>query len=737
MTSDDIFGLDLSFLESTKEVDDSKISFELSDSAPSVSNDADVVGDNNSNDSSDPVLPDHVAELVGDFADDDGVLEAAKALEQMHADIEEAEQLRITAEEERQAIMEQAAEARAVLDALLEKQSALTQTVHQSRMKYNNRRNLIVTKERELSEAKRLATIRREALLEENMLDERAKQFDWYNGIMLRGKEYKIMGHQMQAAKFIVNGKKVILGDDMGLGKTLSAIAALDLAGAKRVLIITPADVTSNFVSEIHEWAPHRPVMDIKGMSKAHRTIMLDAFNSMDSFVVVANYEAWRKDLSLLTKLGDMHFDSIICDEAHVMKDTSTVNFKGVADLISVRNICPKCNSATMMRTMPDMREIGANNVRTCVVCKYRAGEAYDLFNNDWKGKDAATRSVKNVLLMTGTPILNSPTDLYSLLALLEPDNYTSRAAFERQFCKTSPITGVTTFADGGLSRVTQRLKGIYLARNREDAGIILPPQKPILHLVELTEEAYPNQYRVAKQLRENAEIILSSGDKMSVMETIALITRQRQANVFPGGIQIKDEDGNVVFSVGEEVTESIKLDKALEIISERVDAGHRIVLFSQFSTALKEMERRLGTFVTEGGRRVRAVTMTGATPTHIRDQVKTNFDRKMGEEPKWDIVLANYKSGGVGLNFTAATQAIVLDREWNPGKENQALARILRMGQTEETTVHTIEIEGSIDLWLNGLIEGKKAIVDGFTEESRDMQADLLSALKNNFATE
>lgn len=253
MSDDDIFGLDLSFLEPPKEVDDNQISFELSDTSSSHSHDDATPVDYDDDIAADPVLPDHLTELVGEFADDDGVIEAAKALEQMNADIAEAELLRITAEEKRQAVMEKAAEARAVLDALLAEQSALTQTVHQSRMRFNNRRNLIDAKERELAEAKRLAAIRREALLEENALDEKAKQFDWYNGIMLRGKEYKIMGHQMQAAKFIVNGKKVILGDDMGLGKTLSAIAALDLAGAKRVLIITPADVTSNFVSEIHE----------------------------------------------------------------------------------------------------------------------------------------------------------------------------------------------------------------------------------------------------------------------------------------------------------------------------------------------------------------------------------------------------------------------------------------------------------------------------------------------------
>jgi hypothetical protein len=65
-----------------------------------------------------------------------------------------------------------------------------------------------------------------------------------------------------------------------------------------------------------------------------------------------------------------------------------------------------------------------------------------------------------------------------------------------------------------------------------------------------------------------------------------------------------------------------------------------------------------------------------GDTPESIREQVKADFNRSVvGDGPyKWQVVLANYKTGGVGLNFTAATQMIILDEEWNPGKEEQLL---------------------------------------------------------------
>ena len=95
------------------------------------------------------------------------------------------------------------------------------------------------------------------------------------------------------------------------------------------------------------------------------------------------------------------------------------------------------------------------------------------------------------------------------------------------------------------------------------------------------------------------------------------------------------------------------------------------------------------------------------------------NFDRARGETAKWDIVLAHYRKGGVGLNFTAATQMIILDGEWNPGKEDQAYGRINRIGQTEENTVHIIRILNSIDAWLADLVERKRTTIENFDVEN------------------
>jgi SNF2 family DNA or RNA helicase len=248
------------------------------------------------------------------------------------------------------------------------------------------------------------------------------------------------------------------------------------------------------------------------------------------------------------------------------------------------------------------------------------------------------------------------------------------------------------------------------------------------------------------EQLSKHAMIVLNSGDKLPIVAMIALITRKRQGHLWPAGFEIRDPKTDaIVFSVGDEVQESIKLDRII-MRPDRSESGdwegmipdftgmgdktngERVVVFSQFKGPLKELETRLN----EAG--ISVVRFDGDTPNDIRNQVKRDFDRKHlseGQEYKWQVVLANYRTGGVGLNFTAATQMIVLDEEWNVGKNEQAYARIDRIGQTEQNSVHILRLSGTVDTWMAELIENKRNMVEGF-ETNAEMANDMLKRMQN-----
>jgi SNF2 family DNA or RNA helicase len=539
----------------------------------------------------------------------------------------------------------------------------------------------------------------------------------WYSGNDDVG---AILPFQWRGALFGAGARRWVLGDGMGLGKTRQSIGWLDLVQARKVLVVCQADICDQFAGEIMSLAPHRTVFNLYKKTPKTRHALMEKVLAADEACVVVNYEIWRKDKDLLAKLMDWRIDSMIVDEAHNLKNTSTSNFKYIDMLVKVDNVCPNCKGHIKGLYGADKK------LKPCPGCGWVKGDstpvryAYKL--DEW----VSTKSMKNVCFTTGTPILNSPLDIYALLHLCDPMLFARKTQFLETFCITNYHSGKVEFRDGQLDNLRPLIAGRFIARSREDAGIVLPVQRKHIVRVDLDPNAYQKQYGIVRQLSERAQIMLDSGESMTIMHLIALITRKRQANVWPAGIELKDAEGNVIFSVGNEVRESAKLDVALEHILAIHAEGRRQVVFSQFSTALDGFKDILE----ENGLRV--AVLTGATPRKLRDEIKNNFYEAKGEVPKWDIILCNYKTGGTGLNLTSASATHIIDEEWNPGKRDQAYARTDRIGQELENDVYIYRIPASIDTWMANTIHRKEQMVSAFqdtmVDESADMTAESLS---------
>lgn len=533
---------------------------------------------------------------------------------------------------------------------------------------------------------------------------------------------------QFIGACFLAAAERSIMGDEMGMGKTIQSIAALDLMGAKRVIVVAIPEVADGFAGEFLEFAPHRTVINLYNegkMTKARRHELLDLATKLSEFVIVVNFEIWRRDVDTLRKLVEMRPDTVIVDEAHNMKDTASANFRSVSTLILANNTCPKCKG--LIFGLTKMREGSKRADPTpCPSCGWMYGEPTGRRYTNPLDQYLSTKSVKNVIMTTGTPILNDPGDLFSLLTLADPILFKRKKSYLETFCVNNYHTSKYEFRPGGLEKLKPLIGGRMIARTLEQVGIDIPPQKVTVHAIDFDKAAYPLQYRTIQQLNKAAQIILESGEAMTIMHLIALITRKRQANVWPGGIELKDAEGDIIFRVGDEVRESIKMDIALEnYIKPWLEAGHRITVFSQFTTALAEMQLRLE------GEQIRSVRYDGSTAKVKRNEIKSNFYRARGEDAKWDVVLANYKTGGVGLNLTSATKTIILDEEWNPGKRNQAYARTRRIGQTEESEVVVLRIPASIDTWMANTIKRKEQMIEGFNEVV-NLKDELKNAIQN-----
>jgi SNF2 family DNA or RNA helicase len=559
--------------------------------------------------------------------------------------------------------------------------------------------------------------VQRDVARLEEKYRELAEGLPWYSG---DGDIDPIFPFQWRGVLFGAGAKRWVLGDGMGLGKTRQSIGWLDLVKAKKVLVVCQADICDQFAGEIMTLAPHRSAYNLYKKTPKTRHKLMEQILSSDEAVVIVNYEIWRKDKDFLAKLMDWQIDSMIVDEAHNLKNTSTSNFRYIEMLVKIDNVCPKCKGHIKGLYDADKK------LKPCPGCGWKKGEltpvryAYKL--DEW----LASKSMKNVCFTTGTPILNSPLDIYALLHLCDPVLFARKSQFLETFCIQNYASGKVEFRDGQLDNLKPLIAGRFLARTREDAGIVLPVQRKHIVRVDLDPEKYKKQYKIVRQLSERAQIMLDSGESMTIMHLIALITRKRQANVWPAGIELKDQEGNVIFSVGNEVRESVKLDAAMEHILQIHNEGRRQVVFSQFSTALEAFKDILE----ENGLRV--AVLTGATPRNLRDEIKNNFYLARGEEPKWDIILCNYKTGGTGLNLTSATATHIIDEEWNPGKRDQAYARTDRIGQELENDVYIYRIPASIDTWMSNTIHRKEQMVSAFNDtmvdESAGMTAESLS---------
>lgn len=545
--------------------------------------------------------------------------------------------------------------------------------------------------------------------------------------------------HQIIGAKRLAFVKRGFLGDKMGLGKTLTSLIYADMVNAKRVLIFAPKETLANFEREIQHWAGDRPLISLVSKSKSVRDIFLTAIRTVeaDQYIITVNLEAWRKDPELIDDLIAIKPDTVIIDEAHAIKKRSTKAFEGIDDIVYANNECPSCGGSEFWnRRIVPPDAWGAQPAWVCKNCEYKTWDQVDIC------------SVKNVLPMTGTPILNKPQELWPLLYLIDKKAYPREKDFLVDFCVMECPHGCYycshtkrwKFKKGGLEALSKKIGGQFIMRDRKSAGIIIPPQEVQVYNLNFSKQSYPEQWQAYKSLATHYAVLLGSDQVLSVPAFIALLTRFRQMMTWPAGIELKDENGIPLYRC--EVNQSIKLDRAESLAKELIEAGEKVVLFSQFKTPLHELHKRLnGFYLEDENKTISSVVLDGATDDYTKELIKDDFDAKTNSShDRYDIVLCNYRVGGQSLNFTAAAHTIILDEEWNPGKRDQAYARTDRIGQTRETTVHLLRCYNEelashgimlIDEFMAGLMDEKANLVEGFESTTKSTAAAILDMLK------
>lgn len=302
--------------------------------------------------------------------------------------------------------------------------------------------------------------------------------------------------------------------------------------------------------------------------------------------------------------------------------------------------------------------------------------------------------AAEHKLALTGTPLENSLQELWSVFDFLMPDYLDNYSQFRKQY-----LTPINKQDNGQkLEELKERIAPFILRRTKEEVLADLPEKLINIHQIEMTsaqEESYKLVLeQVASDLQEKVK---DQGFNQSQINILAALTKLRQICDHPQ-LVIDDPDQKL---------DSAKLAALLEIVEDAVEAGHKLVVFSQFVKMLKLIKRK---FNQQG---IQFCYLDGSTRNRIEEVKEFN------QNPAQKIFLISLKAGGTGLNLTAADMVIHVDPWWNPMVERQASDRVHRIGQENKVMIYKLITSGTVEEKMLKLKQQKKDIFERVIENS------------------
>ena len=440
------------------------------------------------------------------------------------------------------------------------------------------------------------------------------------------------------------------LADDMGLGKTATTLAHLVERPGPH-LVVCPLSVVRNWQSESERFTPKLDVRVHHGPTR--RRAGDDELFSTDPTreLVITTYGLLPRDVE---HLSEFDWSTIVLDEAQMVKN-------------------PNTKAARAVRALP----------------------------------------AEQKLALTGTPVENRLSELWSILDAVNPGLLGGQQSFRRRF--GTPIERHRDeVAAASLRRLT---RPFVLRRTKADKRLLpdLPDKIEQIAYAKLTREQATLYKQVVDQLLQDAE--QASGMRRRGI-VLAALMRLKQicnhpAHALRDGSRLAGRSG--------------KLTRFDELLTDLLDREEGALVFTQF----REMGELLKQHIADQFG-ITAPFLHGGVSRRGRDRMVDAFQDGSGPP----LLLVSLKAGGTGLNLTAASQVIHYDRWWNPAVEDQATDRAWRIGQHQTVNVHKLVCEGTVEERIGEVIDDKRRLADAVignseawvSELSTDELRDLIS---------
>ena len=450
----------------------------------------------------------------------------------------------------------------------------------------------------------------------------------------------KPFAHQEIGVQYGMEHAKWLLGDEQGLGKTKEVI---DIAVAKKIqngykhclIICCVNGLKWNWQNEIATHSNESGYI-LGQREKGGRLVvdgnsakLEDLQNLPNDYFIITNIESLRNK-EILEKLVELcdngEIEMIAADEVHMAKNPASQQGKGFLKL-----------------------------------------------------------HAKTMIAMTGTPLMNSPLDLYVILKWLGMETH-SFYSFRNHYCNMGGYGGYEVVSYKNLDELHAKLDTIMLRRRKGDV-LDLPEKTYVSEYVEMTAKQAQIYKEVSMEIQANIDKIKAANNPL------AELIRLRQATGYTGILSTT-------------IAESAKLDRMEELVEESLANGKQVVIFSNWTQITDIVERRLEAHGYKVG------VITGETKDEERIKEVDAFQRGLTQ-----IMIGTIGAMGTGLTLTAGTVEIFLDEPWNKAKKEQAEDRCHRVGTTENVTIYTLLCKNTIDERINDLVMKKGKMADALVD--------------------
>jgi len=468
----------------------------------------------------------------------------------------------------------------------------------------------------------------------------------WLKGVQMRD-------YQLEGVNWLIKsygaGTNVILGDEMGLGKTIQTIVYLGwMKYTQQIhgphLIVVPLSVLSNWITEFRRFLPGMRVLRLHSGDRRERDrlkgeLQGDLVEQWD--VVVTTYEMVKNPSFNHALVSSIYWRVLVLDEGHIVR-----------------------NEETRI----------ANTVR---------GMHFE-----------------QAILLTGTPLQNNLHELWSLLNFLQPDVFASSERFDACF----NISGATNYRLDTplLLKVHQLLRSFMLRRIKTDVERTVPPKvekKVMCPLTPVQAHWYKRFLLKDSSLLGQLELESCAETGAAAVSTSASASATRWKKLQSLFMQLRkvcnhpflfdEADPDPEVTDERVVQASGKLQVLDRLLLKLRAAGHRVVLFSQFTRVLDI----LGDYLNYRG--FEFCRLDGSS-NRIQRQVDINSFN--APDSPLEVFLLSTRAGGLGVNLQTADTVILYDSDWNPQADLQAMARCHRIGQKRVVHVYRLVTQGTIE---------------------------------------